>query len=731
MTDAGPWRLLYKNSDNNNEVIAELTGNSAKSSIKQARWKTRNRGVDKLSIVADQSLFKSVPREENNDFGTKEPGIFWQSQRFVKQITAVDTASDTFTVSGDVRTDFEEGGAVTVTGSSRTDDGTIFKVKDPSDVTFDSTNNETKITVVEDVTDSTVDGSIEGYENIFRGYPTSQGKITENGDVKLTLADFLKYTGSEDVTISSSSTINDVASKLTPSDYTFDSPASSNVTHIDSNGNQQTGYAPVDDYSLNSTDRGVGFRELVRNYGFAIKAKANKQIRFEPVGFAGSIDTIDSPAVGQTSNTRGNWKEWTAGDTGVANVTNVARVVNSKNGNRFDSGVITNSTSVNKFGKQTPKAGLPVKKSFVDSDKEAKRVAENLIRDSQNPTEGGRVKIAGRFTNNVSNSSFTLNDPVRDLNGKDATPEDVFVCWSQINFYPENKSILEFQFENQDEREADITDDVRAERATTFGDGSSSVGPLGLNVGEASAQTSSSSSNEYDNGEAQVSSFSSNDYDNGEAQTSSSSSATDETTAGREQLVSQTDFFVDISSFNTVEDGVDISNDVDLFSFKAFRVVVEPDVQTHVRVKVDYGSVTVYDMTHLMNDSIDNTLQFFHVPNTSQGNVSLGLEDIDGNNANVDYDFEVYQEFPHSHTIFTSTSDSGHGGENEPGDHNISTSTSTSDSGHGGEGEPGDHNISTSTSTSDSGHGNAATDPHGGDTDTDSVNTTQENNTDR
>jgi len=475
MTDAGPWLLLYKNSSNNNEVIAELTGSNGKSSIKQARWKTRNRGVDKLSIIADQTLFKSVPREENNDFGTKEPGIFWQSQRFEKQITAVDTNNDTFTVSGDVTDDFEEGGAVTVTDSSRTDDGTIFKVKDPSDVTFDSNNNETTITVVEDVTDGTVDGSLEGYENIFRGYPTSQGKITENGDVKLTLADFLKYTGSEDVTISSSSTINDVASKLTPSDYSFDSPASSNVTHIDSTGTQQTGYAPVDNYSLNSTDRGVGFRELVRNYGFAVKAKANKEIRFEPVGFGGSIDTIDSPAVGQTNNTQGNWKEWTAGDTGVANVVNVARVVNSKNGNRFDSGVITNSTSVNKFGKQTPKAGLPVKKSFVDSDKEAKRVAENLIRDSQNPTEGGRVKVAGRFTNNVSNSSFTLNDPVRDLNGKNATPEDVFVCWSQINFYPENKSILEFQFENQDEREADITDDVRAERSTTFSSSTESV----------------------------------------------------------------------------------------------------------------------------------------------------------------------------------------------------------------------------------------------------------------
>jgi len=501
MTDAGPWRLLYKNSDNNNEVIAELTGNSAKSSIKQARWKTRNRGVDKLSIVADQSLFKSVPREQNNDFGTDEPGIFWQSQRFEKQITAVDPPSDTFKVAGDVTDDFEEGGAVTVTDSSRTDNGTIFKVKDPSDVSYDSSNIETSITVVEDVTDSTVDGSLEGYENIFRGYPTSQGKITENGDVKLTLADFLKYTGSEDVTISSSSTINDVASKLTPSDYTFDRPASSNVTHVDSNGNQQIGYAPVDNYTLNDTDRGVGFRELVRNYGFALKAKANKEIRFEPVGFGGSIDTIDSPAEGDTNNTLGNWKEWTAGDTGVANVVNVARVVNSKNGNRFDSGVITNSTSVNKFGKQTPKAGLPVKKSFVDSDTEAERVAENLIRDSQNPTEGGRVKVAGRFTNNVSNSSFTLNDPVRSLDS------EVFVCWSQVNFYPENKSILEFQFENQDEREADITDDVRAERSTTFSSSTESVtgetgsaapgvgGDTGSNAPDVGGQTGDESPN--------------------------------------------------------------------------------------------------------------------------------------------------------------------------------------------------------------------------------------------
>lgn len=467
----GPWQLLYKDSNNDNTVLAVLQGEvpSGAYTLRQARWKTRNRGIDKLSLIAEKDLFKNVP-QDTSSFGTSEPGIFWQGYRSKETIQSVDTSNDQFVVSGDFTSDFEEGGAVKVVDSTRGDDDTFYKVSDPSDVTYDSNNDETTITVVEDVTDSTVDGSLELWENIFRGYANTQGQITEQGNVKLTLYGFIKYIGKESVNISSSSDIDDVMSKLTPSGYTYDSPSSSSVDYIDQNGNTTSGYAPVDNYSLTDVDRAVGFRETLRNYGYILKAKANKELRFEPVGFGSSIDTIDSRAEGDTNNTQGTWKEWTAGDRQLANLVNTVRVVNSKTGTKYDSGIITDSTSVQQFGNLTPKGGNPVKKGYVDSDQEATRVAQNIIRSSQNPSEGGRVKVPGRYTNNVSNSTFTLNDSVRSLES------ETFVAWSQVNFYPENKTILEFEFENQSEKETDITDDIRAERSTTFADSTKDVG---------------------------------------------------------------------------------------------------------------------------------------------------------------------------------------------------------------------------------------------------------------
>lgn len=461
------WRLLYKDSNNDNQELAGLDYNEATYTLKRARGHFRNRRISKVSFLAESDIFKNIPRDKAN-FGTDEPGIFYQADRFTTAVVGVDTANDEFVVSGDRTDDFEEGGAVDISGSTGNDG--IYKVLSQSDVTYDSNNDETTIAVVEDVTDSTADGDLNGWENIFRGFTSSQGKIVAEGTVKFKLLSFEKYIGKEDVTTATISTdIKDAFAELVPSDYTLDAPSSSNVTYIDSTGTSQSGFAPVDSWSLND-ERGVGFRELTRDYGYTIKFKADKTIRYEPVGFASSIDTIDSRAEGDTSNTRGKWMEWTADDTELANKVNTIKVTNSKNGNKYDSGVITNSTSVQKFGKITSESGLTVKKGYVDSDTEAKRVAYNILRDEQNPTEGGRVAVPGRYTNNVSNSTFTLNDSSRDLNG------DTFTAWSQVNFYPENKTELHFQFENQTEEEASIRDDVRAERSTTFPSQSTDVG---------------------------------------------------------------------------------------------------------------------------------------------------------------------------------------------------------------------------------------------------------------
>jgi len=114
------------------------------------------------------------------------------------------------------------------------------------------------------------------------------------------------------------------------------------------------------------------------------------------------------------------------------------------------------------------------------------------------------------------------------------------------------------------------------------------------------------------------------------------------------------------------------------------------------------------------------------LPNQSFGStVNVFFESL-SNVSQLDAEFEVITEGA-SATVSTSTSDDGHGSESSPSEHVISTSTS--DNGHGAPVDNSEHQVA--TSTSDSGHGDVDTDPHGGDTDTDSINAAQEDKTDR
>ncbi|MFB6208533.1 MAG: hypothetical protein ABEJ56_00150 [Candidatus Nanohaloarchaea archaeon] len=815
------WRLYYKDSNSNNQVLAGLNDEDLPSdaySIKQARWKTRNRSIDKLGLIAEGDMFKNVPREENNDFGPAfsikdvnttndifvvsgnktefftsdqdisvnnstgndgnytvssvsydstnnetditvnedvtdstadgkiyagEPAIFWTGRRFQTAITGVDTTNDEFVVSGDRTNDFEEGGHIEVIGSTGNDG--IYKVADPSDVTYDSNNDETTIAVVEDVTDSTADGDLEAWENIFRGWPDSQGKITEQGVLKLTLFDFIKYLGMQEVNVSTTGTIKDAMSNLTPSDYTLDTPSSSNVDYIDSTGTTTSGFAPLDDWSLTNVDRAAGFREMIRDYGYVLKAKANKELRYEPVGYGSSIDTIDSPAEGDTSNTQGNWKEWTAGDTSVANLVNTARVVNSKSGTKYDSGILTNSTSVNKYGKQTPKGGNPVKKGYVSSDTEAKRVARNIIRDSQNPTEGGRIKVPGRYTNNVSNSSFTLNDSTRDISS------EVFVAWSQVNFYPENKTILEMEFENQDENETNLTDDIRAERSITFQD--TSTGATGQTSSESPADSGLIGENAPGTGGL----IGENAPGTG--------GLIGENAPGTGGLIGENTATV---SGSTTSEGIGIASSEGSGSFSSVSLssgsftqltsfsysgraeaarVYELTLDSsgtgtgHVLVRIEQGgnlvaqeSIRVFD-----DDSVIRNIPWF--PNLSTSD-TVTVDALSGQVGSVDGSVEVFAEQTHSHTSDTL------GADNHPHDADASDSTLDVDS-HPHDADAGSstldvdshpHDADAGSSTldvdshphdADDGTSTLETDSHPHDANTLSVDTAQEDKTDR
>lgn len=518
-------RLLYKDGNGDNTVLAVLDGDvpSGAYKLRRARAVFRNRAIDKVEVIGGSDLFKNVPYEDN-DFTTSDPAIFFQTRKFQTGIVGVDTNNDQFTVSGNRTEDFTEGGAVQVKNSNRSDNTTIYKVASQSDVSYDSNADETTITVVETVSDGTVDGDLEGFENVFRGYSENEGKITQQGVCKVNLYSFKRFTGFEDTTVSSSNTVKDVASKLTPSGYTLDAPSSFNVNYVDSTGTQQTGFAPVDNFEFGSQRRRA-WRDLERKYGYSVTFKADKTVRFEPIGYAGSVDTIDSPVEGQTNNTRGNWLEWQSGE--KKNVVNTVQVINEKDGNEYDSGVITDSNSVNRIGKRTPESGLEKHAPWVDSDQEAKRVAYNIIsKDGQNPEEGGRVVVSPNYVTNVSNSTFTLNDSTRDLDG------DTFVCWEHVNFYPEGKSELRFQFEAQDEHEAGIEDDVSTERAQLIGSKAEDVGQQNFNGDTGSAPSDTGKKGGVDDGNSDTTT--SGGVDNGGPSTTVADADTTATTSAND-----------------------------------------------------------------------------------------------------------------------------------------------------------------------------------------------------
>jgi len=81
-------------------------------------------------------------------------GNFFEHRIFTS-ITAVDTANNVFSVSGDETSIFSSGDTIVVSKSTGNDGS--YTVSSPS---YDSASNETDITVQEDVTDSTADGGI-------------------------------------------------------------------------------------------------------------------------------------------------------------------------------------------------------------------------------------------------------------------------------------------------------------------------------------------------------------------------------------------------------------------------------------------------------------------------------------------------------------------------------------------------------------------------------------------
>jgi len=349
------------------------------------------------------------------------------------------------------------------------------------------------------------------------------------------------------------------------------------------------------------------------------------------------------------------------------------------------------------------------------------------------------------------NADTTLNESV-GINDENRTPanpiDDVFTVVKQKDFIHQGSTLYSFEFESEASQEqVDKWREHDSERAAVYPSGETDVGNQSLEVGDAAAQTTSSSDNNYDNGKAQTTS--SSEAGTAKAQTSSS------TTISTEDADDVNEPDIDSFTFNESLDGsgwdqldngsgkntVTIQGD-GLYHLVVLQFEISSDTDMDIAIVQDSTvirhispqQVGTQDSFTITNQTGQNHLRrAFYVPvdpfTTGSYDYECHISTKGGGTPTVDGRFQAFVR-NHSHGASTTTTDSGHGDPSDPSTHSVSTSTT--DSGHGGKGEDGDHNVTTSTTTTDSGHGSSNTDPHGGSTeDNVNVTTVNEDKTDR
>jgi thiol-disulfide isomerase/thioredoxin len=277
------------------------------------------------------------------------------------------------------------------------------------------------------------------FETVARVYSKGSGDIKDKESVCVTLYGFQRYVEDQQVSISNTTTdIVDVAGKLADEidgSYVIDAPAEADVSG---------GYPSVDGYSYGGkADRVI--QELTRDYNFNLlftdrtDNNGNNVIRFEPEGFGGAVDTLDSNTTGLVFD---NWeKERTE------NIVNKVEVeaVNSNGVNV--TGTASNQDMINKYGVKFERVQL----QFVESQSEADLIAEERLKpgkdsngnDITTPPEGGVVNLpTDTFRQGIENDSVNVVDNELNI-------DDSFTVSKHKLFYPSGRSELHLDFEDE------------------------------------------------------------------------------------------------------------------------------------------------------------------------------------------------------------------------------------------------------------------------------------------
>jgi len=298
------------------------------------------------------------------------------------------------------------------------------------------------------------------WTTVGRFFAKDSGDIKDKESVAVTLYGFQRYVEKQDVSISNTITdIVDVAEKL-PAEiegsYVIESPAEADV---------DGGYPSVDGYSYNGKAETL-IQELTRDYKWTMlftdrtDGSGNNIIRFEPKGYGGAVDTLDSNTTGLVFD---DWeKERTE------NIVNKVKVQGvDSNGNKV-SATATNQDMIDKYGVKFEKVAL----KYIQTSTEAQQIAEERLKpgkdsngnDITTPPEGGIVNLPTlTFRQGIENDSVNVVDSELNI-------DDAFTVNKHKLYYPSGRSELHLDFE--DEKTED-----RAAKDKYLGDRNNSLFP--------------------------------------------------------------------------------------------------------------------------------------------------------------------------------------------------------------------------------------------------------------
>lgn len=313
----------------------------------------------------------------------------------------------------------------------------------------------------------------EEYENgswTTRGRFYNASETNEENEYAIQFMDFYHKVMNQEASVSSTTTnIVDVLEKALPNGYVVDAPSSTDVG----------GYPSVDDYSANNTQVRKVYREITRDNDWSLfflpeqDGSGNWKVRFEPDGFGGSVDILDT-----STDQDLKIKQYQPPRKRNLVTKALAEGVN-KNGNTV-SATAENTTIRDKYlgTKASDHNFKKVKRSYFQSQTEAQSAAESALVPGPDATKvKEKIKTSTTvYPQDVVNDSFNILDDFRSI-------DDTFTCVKQENFYPANQSLLHFEFESEQlEQAAEGEENLRDERERLYPESTQqkTVGPLDI-----------------------------------------------------------------------------------------------------------------------------------------------------------------------------------------------------------------------------------------------------------